>query len=118
LQELLAPPSVEFWCRENKRLGDRVSLEREIHHITGIPIAALRGYSLSGYSVEERMNWAARRTTTLREDKVYCLLGIFGVFLPLIYGEGEAYANWRLRVEIQRRQQEPTQYGYEQYRAF
>jgi hypothetical protein len=50
------------------------------------------------------MRWAARRTTTLKEDKVYCLLGIFGVFLPLIYGEGEEYATQRLEEEIARRQ--------------
>ena len=56
-------------------------------------------------SVEERMSWAAGRTTTLKEDKVYCLLGIFGVYLPLIYGEGEEYATARLKDEINRRQQ-------------
>jgi hypothetical protein len=50
------------------------------------------------------MRWAAKRTTTLKEDKVYCLLGIFGVFLPLIYGEGEEYATQRLEEEIARRQ--------------
>ena len=36
---------------------------------------------------------------------MYCLLGIFGVFLPLIYGEGEEYATLRLKEEIQKRQQ-------------
>ncbi|KAF2633271.1 kinesin light chain 1 [Macroventuria anomochaeta] len=105
LQELLAPASVEFFCKQGKRLGSRVSLEREIHEITKIPITALRGQSLTGFSVEDRMSWAARRTTTLKEDKVYCLLGIFGVFLSLIYGEGEAYATLRLREEIQKRQE-------------
>jgi hypothetical protein len=50
------------------------------------------------------MRWAATRTTTLKEVKVYCLLGIFGVFLPLIYGEGEEYATQRLEEEIARRQ--------------
>jgi hypothetical protein len=50
------------------------------------------------------MSWVAGRTTRLKEDKVYCLLGIFGVFLSLIYGEGEAYATQRLRQEIQRQQ--------------
>jgi len=50
------------------------------------------------------MSWATRRTTTLEEDKVYCLLGICGVFLPLIYGEGEAYARLRLKEEVQKRQ--------------
>jgi len=51
------------------------------------------------------MSWAARRTTTLKKDKVYYLLGIFGVFFALIYGEGEDYAALRLREEIQKRQQ-------------
>jgi hypothetical protein len=50
------------------------------------------------------MSWTAKRTTTLKEDKVYCLLGVFRVYLPLIYGEGEAYAELRLREEIERRQ--------------
>jgi hypothetical protein len=82
-------------------------LEQEIHQITGIPVDVLRGQSLAERSVEERMSWVARRTTTLKEDKVYSLLGIFGVFLPLIYGEGEVYATSRLRDEIHRRQEGP-----------
>ncbi|KAI1571289.1 HET multi-domain protein [Pyrenophora tritici-repentis] len=105
LQELLAPASVEFFSQDRKRLGSRLSLEQEIHSITGVHIDALRGQRLTEFSVEERMSWAARRTTTVKEDKVYCLLGIFGVFLPLIYGEGEEYATLRLKDEIQKRQQ-------------
>ncbi|KAF2629193.1 HET-domain-containing protein [Macroventuria anomochaeta] len=92
LQELLAPASVEFFCKQGKRLGSRVLLEREIHEITKIPLDALRGQSPSEFDIEERLSWAARRTTTMKEDKVCCLLGIFGVFLSLIYGKGEAYA--------------------------
>jgi hypothetical protein len=106
LQELIAPASVEFFSKEGKRLGSRISLEQEIHNITDIPTRILRGTSLTEFSVEERMSWAAKRTTTLKEDKVYCLLGIFGVFLSLIYGEGEAYATLRLREEINKRQGE------------
>ena len=105
LQELLAPAIVEFFSKEGKRLGSRISLEREIHEITKIPIGVLRGQSLTEFSVEERMSWAAKRRTTLKEDKVYCLLGIFGVFLSLIYGEGEAYATLRLKEEIRKRQE-------------
>ncbi|KAH3958541.1 hypothetical protein HBH98_078060 [Parastagonospora nodorum] len=104
LQELLAPASVEFFSCEGKRLGSRISLEREIHEITGIPTETLRGQKLSEFSVEERMSWAARRTTTVKEDKVYCLLGIFEVFLLPNYGEGEDYATLRLKEEIQKRQ--------------
>jgi hypothetical protein len=105
LQELLAPTSVEFFCKQGKRLGSRESLEQEIHEITRIPVAALRSQSLSEFSVEDRMSWAVTRSTTREEDKVYCMLGIFGVFLSLIYGEGEAYATLRLREEIQKRQE-------------
>jgi hypothetical protein len=107
LQELLAPASVEFFSKEGKRLGSKISLEQEICDITKIPIAVLRGQSRPAQcSIEERISWAAKRTTTIREDKVYCLLGIFGVFLPLIYGEGEEYATLRLREEIKKRQEE------------
>lgn len=105
LQELLAPASVEFFSKEGKRLGSRTSLEQELHQITRIPIRAMRGQDVTKFSIEERMSWAAQRTTTLKEDKVYCLLGIFGVFLSLIYGEGEAYATLRLREEIHKRQE-------------
>jgi hypothetical protein len=104
LQELVAPASIEFFSKERKRLGSKVSLEQDIHEITQISVDVLRGQSLHELSIEERMSWAARRTTSLKEDRVYCLLGIFGVFLPLIYGEGEAYATKRLREEIEKRQ--------------
>ena len=56
LQELLAPASVEFFCKQgkqSKRLGNRVSLEQEIHEITQLPIAALRGQALSRFSVKD-----------------------------------------------------------------
>ena len=103
LQELLAPPYVEFFSAEGKRLGNRVSLEGQICEITKVPIEALRGQQLSEFSIEERLRWALQRTTKFKEDKVYCLLGIFGVYIHLNYGEGEAYAENRLREEIERR---------------
>ena len=101
LQELLAPVSVEFFSREGKRLGDKKSLERQIYEITGIPIAALRGNPLSDFSVNERMLWAAKRKTTRKEDKAYSLVGIFNVYMPLMYGEGDN-AFSRLKEEIEK----------------
>jgi hypothetical protein len=101
LQELIAPKSVEFFSREGECLGNKITLERQIHEITQIPIAALRGTSLSHFSVDERMRWAEKRDTKRKEDKAYCLLGIFNVFIPLIYGEGEN-ACIRLKEEIDR----------------
>ena len=73
-----------------------------IYETTKIPIAALRGAAdLSNFSVDERMQWAANRNTKRKEDKAYCLMGIFNVFIPLIYGEGEN-AFLRLKDEIDR----------------
>ena len=89
LQELLAPKSVEFFSSDGIILGDKVSLEEEIHAVTGIAIDALRGNSLSDFSVSVRMNWAAKRKTTRKEDGAYSLLDISDVHMPLIYGERE-----------------------------
>lgn len=50
-------------------------------------------------SVARKMSWAARRQTTRIEDTVYCLLGIFKVNMPLLYGEGTR-AFVRLQEEI------------------
>jgi hypothetical protein len=41
-----------------------------------------------------------KRETTHKEDKAYSLLGIFDVYMPLIYGEGRENAFKRLRDEI------------------
>jgi hypothetical protein len=109
LQELLAPGIVEFFSNEGTQLGDKITLEQEIHQVTNIPLKALRKQQpLSEFSIEERMSWAAQRTTSKKEDKAYCLLGILGVFLPLIYGEGEDHALQRLREEAERRQANKT----------
>lgn len=106
LQELLAPPIVEFFSESGKLLGSKISLERDIHNITQLPPDVLRGQRpFSAFSFNEKLSWAAERTTTIKEDKVYCLLGIFGVLIPVMYGEGEAYAAERLKDEIARRQQ-------------
>ncbi|KAN0072346.1 hypothetical protein V8E54_009275 [Elaphomyces granulatus] len=100
LQELVAPVSVEFFSKEGVQLGNKESLERHIHDVTGIPVKALRGSSLSDFSVPERMSWAEKRETTRKEDKAYSLLGIFNIYMPLIYGEGRENAFKRLREEI------------------
>jgi len=102
LQELIAPSTVEFFSTEGTKLGNKKSLESEIHHITGIPVEALQGSVLSGFSVRERMSWIEKRETARKEDKAYSLLGIFEVYMPLIYGEGRNNAFKRLREEIEK----------------
>ena len=100
LQELIAPASVEFFSVQGERLGNKKSLERQIHKITGITAQALQGSPLSHFSINERMSWAAKRETKREEDAAYSLLGIFDIHMPLIYGEGRKKALVRLHKEI------------------
>jgi hypothetical protein len=60
----------------------------------------LHGHPIDSFSVTERRAWAANRQTTEPEDGAYCLLGIFSIFMPLIYGEGKENALKRLQREI------------------
>ncbi|KAL9067842.1 MAG: hypothetical protein Q9157_006683 [Trypethelium eluteriae] len=101
LQELLAPATVEFFSANGKKLGNKISLEQGIYEATRIPIRALTKYSLEEFSIDDRISWATKRMTTVEEDRIYCLLGIFDVSLPLIYGEGEHHASKRLMKEIE-----------------
>jgi len=57
------------------------------------------------------MSWASKRQTTRIEDEAYCLLGIFGVNMPLLYGEGEqAFA--RLQQEITKESDDQTIFAW------
>ena len=61
LQELLAPRSVEFFSKEGQRLGDKQSLELQIHQITNIPVQALQQPDgLFLFKVEERMSMGGK----------------------------------------------------------
>jgi hypothetical protein len=103
LQELIAPTLVEFFCSNGQRLGDKKSLEQQLHEITGIAVPAIQGAALSDFDVNERMSWARDRETKRPEDRAYSLLGIFGIHMPLIYGEGMINALSRLQLELDRR---------------
>src|SRR5450755_1681993 len=70
-----------------------------ISRITGIQGEVLLGGSVENFSVAQRMSWAAKRYTTRLEDLAYCLMGLFNVNMPMLYGEGER-AFIRLQEEI------------------
>jgi len=101
LQELVAPPSVEFFCSNGRRLGNKKDLEQQLVEITGIPASVLRGAPLSEFTVNERFSWADTRVTHRTEDKVYSLLGIFDISMPPLYGEGLDRATIRLHKLIE-----------------
>ncbi|KAF2729836.1 HET-domain-containing protein [Polyplosphaeria fusca] len=102
LQELLAPSLVDFFTHDGMKLGHKGSLEEQIHQVTGIPKLALQGVPLSQFSVNERLSWKEGRQTKLEEDKAYSLLGLFGVSMPPIYGEGVGSAFQRLLDEARK----------------
>ena len=57
----------------------------------------------AGFSVAQKMSWAARRETTRSVDTAYCMMGLFGVNMPLLYGEGGPNAFKRLLLEIMKK---------------
>jgi hypothetical protein len=95
LQELLAPSSVVFFDKNWNDVGTKGSLVDIISEITGINDFV----NFEGACVAQKMSWVAKRETTRVEDRAYCLLGLFNVNMPPLYGEGEK-SFMRLQLEI------------------
>nr|VWO96236.1 DNA gyrase subunit A (EC [Ganoderma boninense] len=90
LQELVAPLVLVFLSQDWDYLGTKDGLAVLVKEITSIDVEILtHERALSEESVANRMQWAARRETTRVEDQAYSLLGIFGITMPTLYGEGE-----------------------------
>ncbi|KAK4182245.1 HET-domain-containing protein [Podospora australis] len=90
LQELIAPSTVEFYAADWSEIGTKHSLADRICNITRVPEKCC---------IAEEMSWASGRKTTRVEDEAFCLLGIFGVNMPMLYGEGQN-AFFRLQEEM------------------
>ncbi|GAB1316382.1 hypothetical protein MFIFM68171_06592 [Madurella fahalii] len=114
LQELIAPSVVEFYDKSWKPIGDRRRLAEPISTKTGIYRGLLSRQhllpqvnhdslrqELSSICIAAKMSWLSHRQTTRREDMAYCMLGIFDLNMPLLYGEGNK-AFIRLQEEIVR----------------
>ncbi len=99
LQELLAPRDIVFFSKNWQNLTTKLSSVELLSTITGIERGYLEGDPIEDASAAKKMSWAATRQTTRVEDTAYCLLGIFDVNMPLIYGEGKK-AFKRLQEEI------------------
>lgn len=118
LQELLAPMFLIFYKKDWVPLDpDNIGMGRGtsdklshkvapiIQAATGISSEFLRGFYPGDRTVKlimEVMSWAADRTTERPEDIAYCLLGIFNITMPILYGEGES-AFFRLQKELIKR---------------
>ncbi|KAJ8587626.1 hypothetical protein M405DRAFT_821308 [Rhizopogon salebrosus TDB-379] len=108
VQEFLAPNVVIFYQKDwSLYLDDRtpnhkesVAIVQELAYATGIDLRALVDFQPGMRGAREKLQWASRRVTTWQEDIAYSLFGIFGVHLPVIYGEKKQNALGRLLQEI------------------
>jgi len=114
LQELIAPRAVVFvnfdWVEVGRKLEVRFC--RKIINITRIDGDTLTGLSPKRLSIATRMSWASERQSTRPEDLAYCLLGLFGIAIPLLYGEGGTKAFIRLQEEILRSSDDHTIFAW------
>ncbi|KAI0364780.1 hypothetical protein BV20DRAFT_982971 [Pilatotrama ljubarskyi] len=102
LQELIAPRYMLFFDCDWSVLGSKTELASTLAERTGVDAVVLvHAMPLRRISVADRMRWAFKRKTTRIEDEAYCLMGLFGVHMPTIYGEGRK-AFIRLQQEIVR----------------
>lgn len=112
LQELIAPSAVYFFDSDWKRIGSKDELKTELSDITGIDEDILiHSLPPSSVCIAKRMSWAAKRQATREEDMAYCLMGLFDVNMPMLYGEGNK-AFLRLQEEIMRRSDDHTLFAW------
>ncbi|KAI8955850.1 HET-domain-containing protein [Xylaria longipes] len=112
LQELIAPRKLLFYNKSWACIGDRSTLAPFIQEICGVPCDLLSSDKKpSKYSIAQRMSWAAKRKTTRLEDRAYCLLGLFEINMPLIYGEADA-AFQRLQKKIIKKSNDQTIFAW------
>lgn len=103
LQELIAPDKLCFYNSRWVSIGwkHESGVNDVLSRLTSIPSQVLSGgvSSLSTCYAAQKMSWAAGRKTTRIEDTAYCLMGLFDINMPLLYGERhKAFA--RLQEEI------------------
>ncbi|KAG2362389.1 hypothetical protein BDR07DRAFT_1333300 [Suillus spraguei] len=104
LQELLAPRFIRFYKQDWQPLIDscknhKVELLTILHDITRVDIEVLKAFQPGVDNVKKRLSWVGARTTKKIEDIAYCLMGIFGIHMPVMYGE-KHNAFVRLQKEI------------------
>ncbi|KAK2684021.1 Heterokaryon incompatibility [Fusarium oxysporum f. sp. vasinfectum] len=103
LQELLAPHYLIFVDHDWRHIGTRESWALEIEKASNIEARHLNAFNPTDFtscSTAMRFSWASGRETTVEEDESYSLLGLFGISLPLIYGEGGRQAFNRLQRQL------------------
>ncbi|KAG2356034.1 hypothetical protein BDR07DRAFT_1424360 [Suillus spraguei] len=108
VQEFLAPKIVRFYRQDwTPYLDDQstnhkesMAIMQELGDASGIDLQSLVAFHPGMRDSREKLRWASTRITMLQEDIAYSLFGIFGVYLPILYGENKRNALGRLLQEI------------------
>jgi hypothetical protein len=108
VQEFLAPQFILFYQSDwTLYLNDRspnhkdsAVIMQELADATGIDPQSLVAFRPGMRGAREKLQWVSTRITTLQKDIAYSLFGIFGIHLPVIYGEKKQNAIGRLLQEI------------------
>lgn len=115
LQELIAPRKLSFYSQDWFFIGAKGDehIMGPLIKATGIDVGVLSGdIATHEVLIANRMRWASKRETRRQEDMAYCLMGIFGVNMPLLYGEGGVRAFIRLQNEILRATDDQTIFAW------
>lgn len=116
LQELIAPREVYFYSKGWKSIGSKSSMCGMVAEASSVPAELLLDPDrLDEYNVSQKMTFAAYRETTREEDESYSLMGIFGVNMPPLYGEGRERAFRRLQIEIMQQSQDHTLFTWNRW---
>ncbi|KAG2128626.1 uncharacterized protein EDB93DRAFT_168427 [Suillus bovinus] len=108
VQEFVAPKVILFYQSDwtlyhndhTTNHKDSIAIMQELKEGTGIDRLAVAAFRPGMNSAREKLHWASTRITTRQEDIAYSLFGIFGVRLPVDYGEKLDTALGRLLQEI------------------
>ncbi|TFK82554.1 HET-domain-containing protein [Polyporus arcularius HHB13444] len=112
LQELIAPRFFVFLSLSWEIIGTKADLAELLQTHFDIPAAVLRlKVSYKEFSIAQRMSWFGLRQTTRPEDQAYCLLGLFEIHMPPLYGEGRN-AFRRLQEEIMKQSADTTLFAW------
>ncbi|KAG1770592.1 heterokaryon incompatibility protein-domain-containing protein [Suillus placidus] len=102
--EFLAPRVVLFYQQDwtpylddhSPNHKESVEIMHELEDATGIDARVLVAFQPGMRDARQKLQWVSTRVTTVPEDIAYSLFGIFGIHLPILYGENSQHALGRL----------------------
>lgn len=86
-QELLAPSFLAFVDSDWNIVGSRETCTLAVAYATTIEQKDIQNFR--SCSIATELSWASKRQTTKIEDRAYSMMGLLGVHMPLLYGEGK-----------------------------